>query len=83
MNTVERINKAFERLKKDCINVALVGFVNKSEIPSKASREEYDDSEFDHEFSITYSDGWDEGGFYGNIYLPLEGDLYMNFSISS
>lgn len=81
METINKINNGFKFLKKDCRTVSLIGFVNKNDIPKKSSREEYDDEEFNHEYSDINSDGYDEGNFWGNIYLPLNEELYMNFEV--
>lgn len=80
MNTVDKIKQAFDLLQKDCRGVALVGFVKKEEIPDEASREEYN-GVFSHEYQLTYSDGWDEADFWGDIYLPLFEGLYMRFEV--
>lgn len=81
MNTVERIKQAFKFLKNDCSDVLLAGFVSKNDIPSNTLKEDFDDEDFNHQYSDTRSDGWDEGNFWGNIYLPLNDELYMNFEV--
>ena len=81
MDTVEKIKQGFKFLKNDCHNVLLAGFINKEEIPKKASKEEYDNEMFTHKYSDLMSDGWDEADFWGNIYLPLNDELYMNFEV--
>ena len=81
METVEKIKQGFKFLKNDCSDVLLAGFVSKDEIPVNASKEEFEDEDFSHEYSDTRSDGWDECNFWGNIYLPLNDELYMNFEV--
>lgn len=81
MDKFEKIKQGFDFLLKDCGSVTLLGFVDKSEIPEKASKEEYDNEAFDHEFSDTRTDGFDDADFWGSIYLPLEDNLYMQFDV--
>lgn len=81
MDTVNKIKQAFKVLQEDCREVALVGFVEKEEIPDEATREDCDDELFPHEYQLTYTDGWDEADFWGDVYLPLDGDLYMRFEV--
>ncbi len=81
MDKFEKIKQGFKFLLKDCGSVALLGFVDKAEVPEKASKEEYDGEVFDHEFSDTRTDGFDDGDFWGHIYLPLEDNLYMKFDV--
>lgn len=76
---MERVNKGFEYLRRDCRNVYLVGLVK--EIPKSATKEEVDDEAFSHEFADTHSSGWDEGDFWGDIYLQLTDELYMKFEV--
>lgn len=75
------IQKGFKHLKEDCIGVAFLGIVNKTEIPEKAEREDYTDANFTHEFNNTKTDGYDEGSFWGSIYLPFVDDEYMHFDV--
>lgn len=83
MSTVERITKGFEFLKEDARSVYLIGFTRKADIPEKAAYEPYDgtDDDFDHEYTLLASSGWDEADFRGDIYLPLQDDLYMHFEV--
>lgn len=77
----EDIQKGFTFLQKDCGAVSLVGFCPKEDIPDEASKEEYDREDFDHEYQLTQTDGYDEADFWGDIYLPLGDDLYMRFDV--
>jgi len=81
MDKIDRIKQGFETLKEDCSRVLLVGFIEKSDIPICATREDYLDTVFEHEYSDTRTDGWDEGSFWGNIYLPFYDDVYLNFEV--
>lgn len=83
MDKFELIQKGFKFLKQDCSYIALLGIVNKSDIPEKATREDYTDTAFTHEFSNIKTDGWDESSFMGSIYLPFVGDEYMHFEVSA
>lgn len=81
IKVIDRINLGFSFLKQDCSSVLLAGFVNKNEVPNKSTKEIFNDDLFDHEFSDLHSDGWNEGNFFGNIYLPLTNEIYMNFEV--
>jgi len=81
MDKIDRIKQGFETLKEGCSHVLLVGFIEKSDIPICATREDYLDTVFEHEYSDTRTDGWDEGSFWGNIYLPFYDDVYLNFEV--
>ena len=81
MNKFELIQKGFKHLKEDCTGVALLGIVNKSEIPHEATKEDYTDTDFAHEYVNTISDGFDEASFWGSIYLPFVDDEYMHFDV--
>lgn len=76
----DKIQKGFKKLQEDCTEVSLVGFCQKEEIPDEAHREEFEE-EFDHEYQLTQTDGWDEASFWGDIYLQLDGTLYMRFYV--
>ena len=76
----DTIQKGFKKLQEDCTEVRLVGFCPKEEIPDEAHREEFED-DFDHEYQLTQSDGYDEAIFCGDIYLQLDTDLYMRFDV--
>ena len=77
----ESIQKGFKMLQQDCTTVSLVGFCPKEDIPSEAIREDYEKEDFDHEYQLTQSDGYDEANFWGDIYLPLTEDTYMRFDV--
>ena len=81
MDKFELIQKGFKHLKQDCTFVALLGIVNKSEIPQKADREDYTDTDFTHEYNDTKTDGWDAASFWGSVYLPFVDDEYMHFDV--
>ena len=81
MDTVNRIKQAFEFLQEGCRDAALISFAKKEEIPDEASREDYDDGPFSHEYQMIHNDSWDEADFWGDIYLPLFEDLYMRFEV--
>lgn len=80
MKTVERIKKAFEFLQKDCSSVALIGFVEKENIPSSAIREDEVDENFDHEYIELIHTVSNK--FVGEIYLQLIDDTYMIFEVN-
>jgi hypothetical protein len=81
MDKIVRIKQGFETLKEDCSRVLLAGFVNKSDIPENAKREDDLDTVFGHEYNNTKTDGWDDASFWGNIYLPFYDDVYLNFEV--
>jgi hypothetical protein len=81
MDKIDIIKKGFVFLKEDCSQVWLCGFVNKTEIPEKATKEAYEDGCFTHEFNDTKTDGYDEASFYGSIYLPFYDDIYLKFEV--
>ncbi len=76
----DKIQKGFKKLQEDCTEVRLVGFCQKEDIPDEAHREEFEE-EFDHEYQLTQSDGYDEASFWGDIYLQLDDTLYMRFDV--
>ena len=76
-----KINKAFELLRNDCSTVIFIGFVDKSEIPDSAEIQTLDDNTFNHEYNDTTVNYWDNADFWGNVYLPLNNELYMNFEV--
>lgn len=76
-----RIQRGFKMLQQDCSIVSLVGLCSKEEIPDKAVREDYEKEDFDHEYQLIQTDGWDEASFWGDIYLPLTEDTYMRFEV--
>ena len=83
METVNKIKQAFEFLQENCGAVALIDFVKKEEIQDGAERKDYDDVLFSHEYQLIRNGCWDEGDFWGDIYLPLfeDLDLYMRFEV--
>jgi len=83
MEKFEIIKNGFKFLQKDCSSVLLEGFVLKSEIPEKASKEEYENDLFSHEYSDTRTDGFDDSDFWGSIYLPLVANVYMKFYVNA
>lgn len=76
----DKIQQGFKKLQEDCTEVSLGGFCQKDDIPDEATREEFED-DFDHEYRLTKTDGWDEANFWGDIYLQLDGILYMRFYV--
>jgi len=83
MSGIDKIKRGYEFLIEDCTCVSLVGFKNKNQIPEKAIRENIDDEDFDHEYTDLKTDEWDEADFWGDIYLPMDDDLYMKFKVSA
>jgi hypothetical protein len=82
METIKRIESAIELLKADCTYVALTRFIPKDEVLAlNLKLEPLQDDDFNHEYSKTFINSFCDDTFYGEIYLPFNDELYMEFNV--
>lgn len=83
MTQIEKIKKAFEFLKQDCSRVSLISICSKLEIPESCTKESVENELFDHEYQNLNKDYFDDASFWGDIYLQLTDDIYLQFYVTA